>query len=580
MVSACGRYVISYNGEVYNFLELRQRLNSEGVAFRGASDTEVIIEACAAWGMKRAVAEMIGMFAFAIWDKQTRRLTLVRDRLGIKPLYWGRSNGVIFFGSQPSAFFPHPDWHPEVDRSVLRSYLRHAYIPAPHSIYSGLGKLQPGHMVEIQSDGTASDSCYWSLQDRATQGTGNRIDVSDEEAVDQLDTLLRDATAKRMISDVPLGAFLSGGIDSSTIVALMQAQSDRPVRSFSIGFNADGYDEATHAKAVAQHLGTDHTELYIEPRDAMAVLPNLADWYDEPFADSSQIPTFLVSKMTRDHVTVALTGDGGDELFAGYNRYFWADRLWQRAGRFPKPARGLAASAIECLAPTSWDRLFAVLPDRVRPPHPGNNLHKLAEILRIDNQSQLYLRLVSQWNDPSELVRDEDELRGVLWDQSLITAFPDFTERMQFLDGITYLPDDILAKVDRASMAVSLEARVPMLDHRVVDFAWRLPKSMKIRNNQGKWILRRVLDKYVPNALIDRPKMGFGVPIDQWLRGDLRDWAENLLSEKRLREDGFFDPKPIRDRWTEHLSGKKSSAYALWTILMFQAWHDRWIGSA
>ncbi len=581
MVSASGRSVIAYNGEVYNFAEIRRDLEAEGRGFRGGSDTEVVLEACEAWGVERAVSRFIGMFAFALWDTRDRRLTLVRDRLGIKPLYWGRSGGVLFFGSQPKGFFDHPAWRPEVDRDALAAYLRHAYVPAPHSIFKGVEKLEPGTIVEIDADGRETTCRYWDLREIASGAVRDRPTLHDETAIEMLDELLRDAVRRRMIADVPLGVFLSGGIDSSTVLALMQAQSGRPVKSFTIGFDEAGYDEARDAKRVARHLGTDHTELYAAPGHARAVLPELASWYDEPFADSSQIPACLVSDMTRRDVTVALSGDGGDEVFAGYNRHVGAATLWRRLGAWPRPLRASLASLLRALPPSSWERLFRAAPRRQRPPQAGDKVHKLAALLYAADEGALYRGLVSQWADPDALVRGGREPHGLLWDTALRRDFADLTERVQFLDTMTYLPDDILTKVDRASMAVGLEARVPLLDHRVVEFAWSLPPAMKVRDGRGKWLLRQVLRRYVPERLTDRPKMGFGVPVDAWLRGPLRDWAESLLSESRLRDGGYLDPAPVRDVWTEHLSGRRNHQNRLWTVLMFEAWRETWnIGGA
>ena len=581
MVSASGRSVLAYNGEVYNFAGIRRDLEAEGRRFRGGSDTEVVLEACEAWGVERAVSSFVGMFAFALWDTRARRLTLVRDRLGIKPLYWGRSGGVLFFGSQPKAFCDHPAWRPAVDRDALAAYLRHAYVPAPHSIFTGIETLEPGSLVEIDADGTESRHRYWNLREIAHDAVRERAALDDDTAVERLDGLLRDAVKRRMIADVPLGVFLSGGIDSSTVLALMQAQSARPVKSFTIGFDEAGYDEARDAKQVARHLGTDHTELYVAPDDALAMIPRLASWYDEPFADSSQIPTCLVSEMTRRHATVALSGDGGDEVFAGYNRHVRAAALWRRVGVWPRPLRAALASLLRAVPPSAWDCLFQAAPYSLRQPQAGGKAHKFAAVLSAPDQDALYRRLVSQWDNPDVLVRDGREPRGVLWDATLRRDFTDITERMQLLDAVTYLPDDILAKVDRASMAVGLEARVPLLDHRVVEFAWRLPPAMKVRNGQGKWLLRQVLRRYVPEKLTGRPKMGFGVPIDRWLRGPLRDWAESLLAEERLRESGYLEPAPIRRAWAEHLSGRRNLQHQLWCVLMFEAWRETWnIGGA
>ena len=454
-------------------------------------------------------------------------------------------------------------------------------MPAPHSIFKGIEKLEPGSMVEIHADGTETRRRYWDFRRIARNAVRDRADIDDKEAIKTLDSLLRDAVKRRMIADVPLGVFLSGGIDSSTVLALMQTQSDRPVKSFTIGFTEADYDEAPHAKRVAEHLGTDHTELHVAPDRAMAVLPRLASWFDEPFADSSQVPTYLISEMTRGHATVVLTGDGGDELFAGYNRYTWANTLWRFMKPLPRPPRAALASLLRAMPPSAWDGVLRALPRSIRPPRAGDKVYKLAGILSAADQDALYRRLVSQWQEPDGVVLGGREPRGLLWDPAIRRDFSDFTDRMQFLDTLTYLPDDILTKVDRASMAVGLEARVPLLDHRVVEFAWRLPPAMKVRNGEGKWLLRRVLGAYVPPRLTDRPKMGFGVPIDDWLRGPLRDWAESLLAEDRLRDGGYFEVAPIRRAWADHLSRSQNRQYQLWTVLMFESWRETWgIGSA
>jgi asparagine synthase (glutamine-hydrolysing) len=437
-------------------------------------------------------------------------------------------------------------------------------------------KLGPGECLVHRHGESPKVSRYWSMAEVARDGLANQFDGSDAQAVDALEALLLDAVGRRMVADVPLGAFLSGGIDSSTVVALMQAQSARPVRSFSIGFHETGYDEATHAKAVAAHLGTDHTELYVAPAHALEISPRIPDYYDEPFADSSQIPTYLVSEMTREHVTVSLSGDGGDELFTGYRRYFLAESLRHRFELIPKGMRRVGSTLLSSISPGVWDALFRVVPARLRPPQPGDKVHKLASILAEDPDT-MYRRLVSQIWDPGAVVPGVEEPHGTLWDPSARALVPEFTERLQYLDTITYLPDDILTKVDRATMAVSLEARVPLLDHRVVEFAWRLPLSLKIRGAASKWPLRQVLYRHVPRALVERPKMGFGVPIDGWMRGPLRDWAEDLLDPRRLREEGLLDPDPVHRWWGEHLSGTFNHAYALWNVLMFQAWRRRWV---
>ncbi|EPY01737.1 asparagine synthase (glutamine-hydrolyzing) [Magnetospirillum fulvum] len=574
MISSCGRFVVSYNGEIYNAPALKSELERAGRNFRGHSDTEVIIEGAAVWGVRGMLERIRGMFALALWDRSRQDLVLARDRLGIKPLYWGIAGRVVLFGSQLGALRAHHGWQPRLNRDAVTSFLRHNYVPAPQSIYQGISKLEPGRMVTLSRGGTVRTERFWSLDDAVTAGRNNPLLCSDAEAIDQLEELLSDSVAGHMLSDVPVGAFLSGGIDSSAVVALMQAGSTRPVRTFTIGFDEPGYNEADHAKAVARHLGTDHCELVLSADAGLDVIPSLPDFYDEPFADSSQIPTYMVSKLTREHVTVALSGDGGDELFAGYNRHLQAAKWGHRLGRVPMSARRLSAWGLTRLSQQTWDRLFARLPGQW-PPQPGDKLHKLAGVLTEDADS-LYRRLVSHWTDPAALVRGGTEPKdGLLWDPALAAALPAQLDRMQYLDTLTYLPDDILCKVDRASMAVSLESRVPLLDHRVVEFSWRLPAHLRVRHGHGKWLLRQVLYRHVPHGLIDRPKMGFAIPLDTWLRGKLRPWAEALLDEKRLAAQGLLDPAPIRACWAEHLSGKRNWQYLLWDVLMLQAWLDR-----
>ena len=582
MHSESGRYVIAFNGEVYNFGALREELEPLGHHFRGRSDTEVMLAAIEEWGLEKAVGRFVGMFAFALWDHQQRRLSLVRDRIGIKPLYYGWMGQTFLCGSELKALRAHPDFRPEVDRGSLALFMRHGYVPAPYSIYKGIHQLPPGSILTLDSTIAqgASPVAYWSAREVAEQGVANVFTGSECEAVEQLDSLLRDAVKLRMVADVPLGAFLSGGIDSSIVVALMQAQSRQPVKTFTIGFEEAGYNEATHARAVSEHLKTDHTELYITSAQAQAVIPRLPEIYDEPFADPSQIPTFLVSQLTRNHVTVSLSGDGGDELFAGYNNYFNANAIWRKIGWMPPPVRRGLSRALRALRPQTYDRWGGWLSRYTgrfgSVGSAGDKLHKLAEVIAVQNQEALYHKLVSHWKTPSDVVRDGLEPPSVFTDRTRWASLPDFTRRMMYFDTTAYLPDDILTKVDRASMAVSLEARVPLLDHRVVEFAWRVPLSMKIRAGQGKWLLRQLLYQYVPQSLIERPKMGFGVPLEDWLRGPLREWAEHLLEERRLRDEGFFNPGPIRVMWQEHLSGQRNWQGPLWNVLMFQAWLERW----
>jgi asparagine synthase (glutamine-hydrolysing) len=583
MISASGRYVIAFNGEIYNHLELRVALS--GVDWRGHADTETILAAVEAWGIEATLPRLSGMFALALWDRSRHELTLARDRLGEKPLYYGWQGNSFLFGSELKALAAHPGWRPTLDRDALALYMRYGYVPMPHTIWQGVKKLLPGSYLRLSPViGNAANAVppaptfYW--QAGVAAAAPQREDLDDEAAVLKLDALLRQAIGGQMVADVPLGAFLSGGVDSSTIVALMQMQSARPVRSFSIGFDEAGYNEAIYAKAVAAHLGTEHTELYLSASDALAVIPRLAEMYDEPFGDSSQIPTHLVAAMARRHVTVCLSGDGGDELFGGYNRYFWGRAIWRRIGPVPGFLRTLAGCAIEVLPPQMWDCLGQALPRRWQLPTLGDRLHKLAAVIDAEDTDDLYRRLISQHRERSSIVIGGTE--GAFWAQNETAAFSasargdDFTARMMFQDLVGYLPDDILTKVDRAAMAVSLETRIPMLDHRLVEFAWSLPLHMKIRDGQGKWLLRQVLYRYVPRELIERPKQGFGVPIDSWLRGPLRDWAEALLDESRLRREGYLRPEPIRQRWQEHLSGRRNWQHWLWNVLMFQAWQERW----
>ncbi len=581
MRSTSERYVIAFNGEIYNHHKLRAELEKANLAphWRGHSDTETLLAAFEAWGIEATLQRCIGMFAIALWDKETQTLTLARDRLGEKPLYYGWQGDTFLFGSELKALKAHPAFQAEINRDALCLYMRHSYIPAPYSIYQGIHKLLPGTWLQVsRAQREPNIKTYWSGVDVSRQGKTNPFTGSPEEAVDALENLLKDAIGQQMMADVPLGAFLSGGIDSSTVVALMQTQSSQPIKTFSIGFHEELYNEAAHAKTVAQHIGTDHTELYVTPDECMQVIPRLPTLYDEPFADSSQIPTFLVSQLARQHVTVSLSGDAGDELFAGYNRYQLTADTWAKLSRIPRPIRQWAAKAITSVSPASWNRvasaLKSVIPAFGQWANTGDKLHKGAGVMASHSAADLYLGMVSGWQHPTDVIIGGTEpatfLTGHLPDLSHLNT----VERMMVLDLLTYLPDDILCKVDRAAMGVSLESRVPFLDHRVVEFAWSVPLEYKLRANQTKWVLRQVLYRHVPKELIERPKMGFGVPIDSWLRGPLRDWAENLLSEARLRQDGYFNPAPIRQKWQEHLSGQRNWQYHLWDVLMFNQWLD------
>jgi len=558
MHSANRRYVLVYNGEIYNFQDLRCELEAAGTAFRGHADSEVLLEGIAAWGVAATVKRLIGMFAFALWDREAREIWLVRDRLGIKPLYYGLVDDLFLFGSELKALRAKAGWRPRIDRDALASFTRFNYVPAPRSIYAGIAKLEPGTLLRYRPGGKVAIERYWNMADVAAQP---RRDITDAEAIAEAHSLLSDAVSRRMVADVPLGALLSGGVDSATVVALMRQSGTRPVKTFTIGFTESGFDESGHARAVAAHLGTDHTEIMLSPDDARDLIPNLADWYDEPFADSSALPTRLVAQIARRDVTVALSGDGGDEAFLGYNRYR-AAAAWRRLRRVPAPLRRAAAGVLRRMPSGAWNGLA------------GDKLHKLAGLLDAEDADAAYKQLVSHWRDPQALVPGGRDEATPVW--AAAKRIPDFAERMAFLDTATYLPDDILTKLDRASMSTGLETRVPLLDHRVVEFAWSLPKHMRLRRGESKWLLRQVLYRHVPRRLIDRPKTGFAVPIAAWLRGPLRDWAEDLLDERRLRADGLFEPAPIRAAWADHLAGRGNHWQALWGICMAQAWHDRW----
>lgn len=582
MCSHDGRYVISFNGEIYNYRELRKELEHESVEFRGTSDTETILEGVSRWGFEATLGRLWGMFAIALWDRAEKRLLLARDRIGKKPLYYGWADGTLLFGSELKALRAHPSCRPEIDREALALYVRFGYVPEPFSIFRGIRKLPKGHYGTASAGRPLELHAYWSARSAVEAGLKSPLTLSDREATDELESRLRDAVGRRMIADVPLGAFLSGGIDSTTVVALMQAQSARPVKTFTIGFHEEPFNEARHAKAVAEHLRTDHTELYVTPGEAQAVIPRLPDIYDEPFADSSQIPTFLVSQLARREVTVSLSGDGGDELFAGYSRYLWAERIWNWQRAIPHGARRLASALATAVSPRRWDAFYGAMekgiPPRWRQALVGDKVHKLAALLAAPDREAVYEKLVSLWKTPRSLVIGASEVLGAPPADSLPSNLASFTEWMMFRDLTSYLPDDILVKVDRASMAVSLEARNPLLDHRLVEWVWRLPLLMKKRGGTSKWLLRQVLYRHVPKKLVERPKVGFGVPIDSWLRGPLRDWAESLLDERRLRNDGLLEPAPVREAWEAHLGGRQNEQYRLWVILMFQSWKERWVG--
>lgn len=576
MTSSDGRWVISYNGEVYNAEAIAAQSDMAGIVRRGTSDTEIIVESLARRGLDRTLADLNGMFAMALWDRKERILHLVRDRLGIKPLFYAQVRNGFYFASELKAILA-AGLEFEIDPASVTSFLRFAYVPAPHSIYRGVRKLMPGEVVSFGADGTVKRRTYWDLNSVAAAGQGNQFHGSDAEAEEHLNALLSDAVAGQMISDVPLGMFLSGGIDSSTIAALMTAAKRGPVRTFSIGFPDFGFDESAHARAVANHLGTVHQDLVVTANEALGIVPQLAEMYDEPFADASQIPTHAVSKLTRKHVTVALSGDGGDELFGGYNRYGLAEGRLRQLTSLPMPLRRAASAALNAVPESLAEAAARIVPRGMRWSQPADKLKKLAEVLLLDGDD-VYLRLVSQYPDPSSLTGGQRE-HAVRLQWHAESRSDNFLERMQLFDTATYLPDDILQKVDRASMAVSLEVRPPLLDHRVVEFAWTLPRRLRVRGGETKWLLRRVLDRYVPRELIDRPKMGFGIPLASWLRGPLRGWAEDLLAPNDLG-GGFLDQRAVRQLWSDHIDGGRNWAYALWAVLMFEAWRRRWASTA
>lgn len=596
MESAGGRYVLVFNGEIYNHFVLRKELevvSRQSIVWRGYSDTETLLGCFEAWGVEETLNRTVGMFAIALWDKEERKLYLARDRMGEKPLYYGwvagASNASTFvFGSELKALKAYPRFDNAISRDALSLYLQYNYVPTPHSIYENIYKLEPGcclsltaaaavtplsvaPVVDAEYDGLTLHR-WWSLADAVKDGSKYSIQNEDD-AIEGLDTRLRDSIRLQSIADVPLGAFLSGGIDSSAIVALMQSEAVSPVKTFTIGFAESEHNEAVYAKEVARHLGTEHTELYLSSNDALEVIPRLPELYDEPFADSSQIPTFLVSQMAKQHVTVALSGDGGDELFGGYNRYLWSRRLWDKFSWLPFAARSALGRLLLSQPAGRIDHLAQFLfrfVSRDGVSLLGVKVHKVAELLlHARNLDDLYRSVISTWNSPLPVAAGHADLFDRL---SEVPDFNSAEERMMYLDSMSYLPDDILCKVDRAAMGVGLETRVPFLDHRVVEYAWQLPLSMKIKDGQGKWLLRQLLYQHVPKELIERPKQGFGIPLAEWLRGPLRDWAEALLDEQRLKQEGYFDPEPIRYKWNQHLAGKGNWQHHLWSVLMFQAW--------
>jgi asparagine synthase (glutamine-hydrolysing) len=586
MRSPSGRFVIAFNGEVYNFGDLRHELESHGYGFLGHSDTEVILAAFEQWGIHEAVQRFVGMFAIAVWDAHRRELTLARDRLGKKPLYVYSEPGLITFGSELKALIAGPSFDRSIDRTALASYLRYLYVPSPKTIFQRAIKLRPAHMLEVANPKLPlpTPKCYWSLQDAALNGLTNPLSGNEAEAIDAVETLLADAVRCRLRSDVPLGALLSGGIDSSTVVALMQEASTRPIKTYTIGFREEEFDEARHAARVASYLGTDHSELLLTAGDAHSLVPRLTEIFDEPFADPSQLPTLLVSQLARQDVTVALCGDGGDELFGGYNRYVYGARVLRRVQWIPRAVRQPVGASLGRVPAPTWDRMHrlgaAVLPG-VPQEHFGERVHKLGHLLNAASTADMYRSLLSAWQRPEDLLSEDvladapscDDLNRHVLDGGEPAHLLD---KMMLADQLMYLPDDLLAKIDRTSMAVSLEVRAPLLDHRLAELSWRLPRPLKVRGALGKWVLRQVLYRRVPRELVERPKMGFSVPVDRWLRGPLRLWAESLLSPAALRATGLLNEAEIGCAWSDLQEGRRPAGAPLWAVIMFQAWRTRW----
>jgi len=567
-LSRCGRYALSYNGEIYNFGDILEDLAADGHPVETASDTVALAEAIASWGVRKTVARLVGMFAFAVFDRKTRTLTLVRDRLGIKPLYWAANSQLLAFSSELGGLAASGALSLSRDPAAFAAYLRLGCIPAPATIYREARKLEPGCLLELGPSGEVAIERYWDIADIARRGMADPFPQGDADSQAETERLLSQAVSDRLISDMPLGGWLSGGIDSSCVVALMQTASTRPVRTFSIGFPAFGYDESKDAATIARHLGTDHTEMTVTPKDAIAAITHMPAVYDEPFADSSQLPTYILSRLTRTHVTVALSGDGGDEVFAGYNRYAVLPRIAARTAGWPRAARKGVACGLRSLSPHAWDRLARALPVRM-PPQFGDKVWKAADACEADGLEQAYLAAISQWPLP-----DAVSLGGNGgWEEcSLDPGLGDPVAQLQLADSQTYLPDDILTKVDRASMAHALEVRVPLLDHRLVEHAWRLPRADLIGPDGTKKPLRNILARHVPAGPFDHPKSGFAVPVGEWLRGPLREWADDLLSEDALMRSGMLSPRTVRDAWARHLSGRQNLQNRLWVVLMFQLW--------
>jgi asparagine synthase (glutamine-hydrolysing) len=578
MHSHSNRYVIVYNGEIYNHLSIRKEIfdYNKFNGWTGTSDTETLLKGFELWGIEKMLQKCTGMFAIAVWDKKNKCLNLARDRIGEKPLYYGWQGKSFIFGSELKAFYPHPDFKKDINKDSIFSLLRYYNVSGPNTIFKDIYKLRPGTILNINQNNTYEEKVFWSAHDMTLRKNSEIKNKTDKNIKEELLSLLKNTVKNQMLSDVPLGAFLSGGIDSSLIVSLMQEQSNYPIKTFTIGFDEKGYNEAKFAKIVAKELGTDHTEMYVSPTDALNVIPELPKIYDEPFSDTSQIPTYLVSQLASKNVKVSLSGDGGDELFCGYNRYLMADKIFNKMRLVPIPIRKSVHNALKNIKPSQWDKFAArvrfLLPDFAKLNNLGDKFYKGIDLISSDSMVDLYLRLVTHWDDPSKALLEGKDRLLVDYPKNIKFSSFDEVRGMMLMDLVTFLPDDLLVKMDRAAMAVSLETRAPFLDHKIVEYAFNLPQKFKVRNGNTKWILKKILKEYMPETYFDRPKMGFAVPIGDWLRGPLKEWADELLNETRLKNEGYFNQKEIKLKWEQHIKKTHNWDYHLWDVLMFQAW--------
>ena len=574
MVSQDSRYVISYNGEIYNASEIGNELRKIGVKFKGHADTEVLIEAFSHWGIRGTLKKLIGMFAFALWDRKKKELMLCRDRIGIKPLYWAEFGDSILFASEIKALKKHPKWNSKINHESLNSFFLYNYVPGPKTIFEKVHKMQPGTIITVSPHKIPSIEKYWSLEEVIRSNKNQNLEITQKETEEELEKLLNDSVSKRLVSDVPLGVLLSGGVDSSLVASLAQKNSGKPIKTFTVGFDEDNYNEAPYSKKIAEYLRTDHNELYLSPKDVIELTPLLSSIYDEPFADSSQIPTTLISKFAKKEVTVSLSGDGGDEVFLGYNRHYWANVIWKIFGKIHKAPRKLIAKIILSVPPMVWESFFYLLPKRVRPNQIGDKLHKVGKTIDSDSADEIYEKLISTYNAEDMPVKTTENITQDSAQDEISKLLPNFIERMSYKDTMGYLPDDILTKVDRASMSIGLENRVPLLDHRIIEFTWKLPLSIRMEHGKRKILLKKILSKSIPKKLISRPKSGFGIPLDAWLRGSLKEWAEDMLNKDSLKNDEFLDSKKIQTLWKQHQSKRYNHQNQLWAILMFQSWSE------